>query len=188
MAFRFRQTAVVTILAFLFAGCEAVDNYVTKAANDSEQASDTSQTNASEATTTSTETTTSSGSSADEAAHGFNIASCAVKGSFDFRSAQITTTLTGCSMQGSRVSLTWEAHSWPYYDGACDGVVCAVWKTGSGWTGAYFDWAPAGRTSYTWGTGNLDNYVHLSSGDEVGFFLLSSDKKQRSNVLFTTWP
>jgi len=184
MNLRFGQIGVVTLLVFLMAGCEEVDNYVTKAVNDSGQKSDVAQPTGTSETTT----PVTSGSSSDEAAHGLDLSKASVMGSFDFRSAQITTTLTGCSLGGGQVTLSWQAHSWPYYDGSSDGLVCAVWKTGSGWTGAYFDWCPAGREGYTWSTENIGVYVNLSSGTEVGFFILSVDTEQRSNVLFTTWP
>jgi len=190
MDFKFRQTGVVTILAFLMAGCEAVDDAVTKAANDKEQTSGVSQTSAAGTTPATGTTATSAISTANETAHGLNLATAEVQGGFDFRSAQPTVNLTGCSISGSRVTLSWEAHAtWPGSDGSCDAVACAVWKSGGGWTGGYFDYVPQGVTSYSWSLENIvDGYGGPGSGAEVGFFVMARGETERSTVLFTTWP
>lgn len=125
-----------------------------------------------------------------EKAHNFDITKCVVAGQFDFRGAQITTKAITLTLGGNNVGLTWEKHTWPMYDQYCDGVVVAVWHRPDGsWFGGYIDWCPAGREGYSWNA--IPNFYYYGSpkkGDECGFFILSSDCKQRSNVLFGAWP
>ena len=115
-----------------------------------------------------------------------------VKGGWDFTQARTTTTLTEASMDGSgAVTLSWVPHSWPSRDAHTDGVYCAVWRNANGgWVGGYVDYLPKG-SGYTFpGAGeNIRNgYGGPASGQEIGFFILSSDRSERSNVVITTWP
>ena len=126
----------------------------------------------------------------EEVAHNFDITKCNVEGQFDFRNAKVTVKAKTLSVSGADIAMTWDKHVWPMYDEYCDGLIVCIWKRSTNdWLGGYIDWCPAGREGYSWDCiPNFYNYGSPSKGDECGFFILSYDKQQRSDALFTTWP
>jgi hypothetical protein len=184
MELHYRLAALAALFSLLVIGCENIDKLLDKKSDNSDNSANETVTD-SVAEPTSTPTGVSD---VDEAAHGLDLTKCEVSGQFDFRHAAITATMNSATLSGGNVTLAWEPHTWPPYDGMSEGLVCFVFKSGSGWKGAYFDWSPAGRTGYTWGTSNIGVYFgSIPSGTECGFFILSANTEQRSNVAFTTW-
>jgi hypothetical protein len=177
LPYRRMLVAVAMILPLFIGGCEQIDNLTKKTA-------DTADTN-----TTSGTSQTGASTNNEEAAQGLVMADAKVMGGFDFRHAAITVRMTGIKMANNSVTLTWTPHTWPMYNQYLEGVCCFIYKTDAGnWVGGYIDWLGAGITSYTWGLGNIPYIGNPHSGSTCGFFIMSADTQQRSNVIFTTWP
>jgi hypothetical protein len=187
MEFHYRLATLAVVFSLLMIGCEQID--INKALDDKSKGSDNTAAVTNTATTATATNVTSTVSNTNEALHGFNIADCQVSGQFDFRHATITATMNSATISGGRVTLSWQPHTWPPYDGMSEGLVCFVFKSGGVWKGAYIDWSPADTTGYTWDLANVAVYFgSIPSGSECGFFILSYNTEQRSNVAFTTWP
>jgi len=145
--------------------------------------------------TTTTTTTPSSGQqSEEEKAKGLDLSKAGWQGNWQGPNAKITVTAKNLNVNpgSDRLSMEWTKHTWKSGDGMCDGTICCAWKTNGNWYAAYLDYCPAGLTGHTFDCiKNMSNSPYNPKpaiGDECGFFLLSEDKAERSNVLFGTWP
>jgi hypothetical protein len=98
----------------------------------------------------------------------------------------MTLTSAKITSGGSKVSFAWDRYPW-------SGMGLAhffVWN-GSGWSGGKFDWIRQGGQSTKLLENVREGYNGLRappSGTRVAFAWTSGDGKQRSNMVYTTWP
>ncbi len=98
----------------------------------------------------------------------------------------MTLTSAKITSGGSKVSFSWDRYPW-------SGMGLAhffVWN-GTGWSGGKFDWIRQGGQSTKLLENIHEGYNGLRdppSGTRVAFAWTSGDGKQRSNMVYTTWP
>lgn len=135
---------------------------------------------------------------ATETSMGLDVSKIQVFGSQDPRNAKMTVKVTNLGLNNGSpaVSLQWnKVLGWKMYDQYCDGFLMVVWKRSTSWLSQYLEWKPANNLGYNW-SNPLENMsqspvpeeLKAQNGDPCGFFILSSDKIERSNTLFDKWP
>lgn len=87
---------------------------------------------------------------------------------------------------GAKVSFSWDHYPW-----SSMGLAHFFVWNGSGWSGGKFDWIRTGGQGVKLLENVHNGYNGLSapaSGTRVAFAWTSGDGKQRSNMVYTTWP